>query len=187
MKLIIGLGNPGTEYKETRHNIGFRIIDAFAKKSNFPAWQKSPKFKAYFTKMALGKHAVILAKPNTFMNESGLAVRAVQQYYKISTPDIWVMYDDIDLPLGSLRIRKQGSGGTHNGMKSILSCLLSEQFPRFRVGIKPDHMVRDLSRYVLGKFTKKESPLVNQVLKQALDALNCALDINIETAMNRYN
>lgn len=184
MNLIVGLGNPGKKFDCTRHNIGFFAIDALQKLLGTSAWKKSARCQSIIST----NQSLILAKPQTFMNESGTAVRLLARYYKIKSQNIWVIYDDIDLAFGSLRIRMNGSAGTHNGMRSIISCLGSNDFPRFRIGIKPlDHEIKDLSRFVLKKFPKKDLAIVNASIENAACAVQTALQKGITSAMNMYN
>ncbi|HEX2059648.1 MAG TPA: aminoacyl-tRNA hydrolase, partial [Thermoanaerobaculia bacterium] len=155
MKLIVGLGNPGPEYERTRHNVGWQVIDAFAKKFRIEVTRHEKNALTGTGRVAGG--SVMVAKPLTYMNLSGDAVRLLVNAYVESTQDLIVVYDDIDLPLGKLRIRPNGSAGTHNGMRSIISILQTEQFPRLRVGIGASDQGR-LRDYVLDEFTAEEQP-----------------------------
>jgi PTH1 family peptidyl-tRNA hydrolase len=182
---FIGLGNPGPQYDVTRHNIGYLAIDQL-----MDAWGVS----TMKTQKGLVKHeridrngtAVILAKPLTYMNQSGQGVAWVTQYYKIPPENCWIIYDDVDLPLGTLRIRKSGSAGTHNGMRSIVAHIGSS-FPRIRLGIQPGHPVSDLSSYVLGRWTKGDLSIVEPVLTGIHAIVDTILSDGIDAAMNRYN
>lgn len=173
MKLICGLGNPGTKYEKTRHNAGFRFIDAYAKQFDFP--QFTEKGKALVSTKGEGFKKVILVKPQTFMNLSGEAVREVMQFHKIEPKDLLVVYDDVDLPLGSIRYREKGSAGTHNGMKSLIECLATLDFPRLRLGIEsrgvtaPEQMPLDV--FVLAPFLKEEEPVFQKELEEALSKI----------------
>ena len=184
MKLIVGLGNPGAEYAETRHNIGWRVIDAFAAKFRI-ALAKHEKNAMTGTGRVAGG-SVMVAKPLTYMNLSGDAVRLLANAYLDATSDLIVVYDDIDLPAGKLRIRLNGSAGTHNGMRSIIGELQSENFPRLRVGIgaQGEQRLRD---YVLDEFSAEEQPLMDEAVKRAVDALVLFCRGDLRRAMNEYN
>lgn len=170
MKLICGLGNPGEKYTKTRHNVGFRFIDAYAKAHDFPDFEEKGKY--WITEKGQGFKKVILLKPTTFMNLSGEAVQEVLQFYKIEPKDLLVVYDDVDLPLGTLRYRESGSAGTHNGMKSIIQCLATLDFPRLRIGIEsrgetaPEQM--PLDAFVLAPFTPEEGKILEESLTEAI-------------------
>ena len=153
MKVIIGLGNPGRDYEKTRHNVGFMVIDEIANKLGISGGKE--KFDAVLLEDFVGQEKVVLVKPLTFMNDSGRAVRRIIDFYSLNPTDIIVIYDDVDIDLGKLRIRKNGSAGTHNGMKSIIYELKSDNFPRVRLGINKEKR-GDLKRVVLKKFSKEE-------------------------------
>lgn len=183
MFLIAGLGNPGKEYVNTRHNAGFMVIDKLAEKTDSASF--SVKHKALITKVIIDGKKGILAKPVTFMNASGESLRELVDYYK---PDkLIVVYDDITLDVGSIRVRKHGSAGGHNGMKSIISCLNTEEFERVRVGIgeKPPRM--DLADWVLGHFPKEQLSDLDKATDAAVNALHMMLDDKTDEAMNLYN
>ena len=171
MKLIIGLGNPGDQYTGTRHNVGFAAIDKLAEHYSFDEFKKAEKFKALLIEGQIADQKVILAKPLTFMNLSGQAVQSLQAYYKIPVEDIVIVYDDIDIESGKMRIKSSGSAGTHNGMRSIVQAFGTE-VPRVRIGIKPiDEFQGDLSAYVLGKFTADQKNLINEVISELPEAI----------------
>ncbi|MBP5454725.1 MAG: aminoacyl-tRNA hydrolase [Lachnospiraceae bacterium] len=186
MVIIVGLGNPGKDYDMTRHNAGFMAIDALSKKYGIDVNEK--KHKAKIGKGVIDGKKVILAKPQTFMNASGESVRELVDYYK---PDIEneliIIYDDITLDVGGLRVRKKGSAGGHNGMKSIIAHLGSEDFKRIRVGIgeKPPRM--DLADWVLGHFKKEDVDSLTESLENACDAVSMILADGTDEAMNKYN
>ena len=186
MKLIIGLGNPGAEYERSRHNIGWNVVDAFAKKFRIDISKHEKDAMTGEGRVAGG--SVKVAKPLTFMNLSGDAVRLLVNAYLESTDDLLVVYDDIDLPLARLRIRPSGSAGTHNGMRSIVASLATERFPRLRFGVRgteyPDGRLRD---YVLDEFTAEEMPLVNRGIERAVDALVLFARGDLRRAMNEFN
>ena len=185
MFLIAGLGNPGKEYENTRHNAGFMVLDALADKLGADISEK--KHKALCGKAVIGGQKVILLKPQTYMNSSGESIRAAADYYKVDPEDILVVYDDISLAPGQLRIRAKGSAGGHNGIKSIIAHLGSQEFPRIKVGVgaKPDRM--DLADYVLGHFSQVETRIMEDAVKEAAQAVQAIILDGIETAMNRYN
>lgn len=185
MKIIIGLGNPGIRYAGTRHNIGFSVIDELAEKYNISINNK--KHKAILGSGCIEGEKVILAMPQTFMNLSGESVRALVDFYKCEPKDIIVIYDDIDLAVGGLRIRKKGSAGGHNGMKNIILHLNSQEFVRVRVGVgqKPENM--DLADYVLSRFDKEDLPMIRESCTKACEAVGVILAEGADAAMNRFN
>jgi peptidyl-tRNA hydrolase, PTH1 family len=183
-RLIVGLGNPGAKFDRTRHNIGFDLVDQLAKR-----WQISvadqKKFQGLVGEGWVNRQKIVLLKPQTFMNLSGQSVRAVLDWYKLEPTEVLVLYDDLDLPLGRLRIRLSGSAGGHNGMKSIISHLGTNSFPRLRMGIgKSDD---ETIAHVLGKFSAAESEIVNETLQVAADAVDLSVGAGVEKAMNKYN
>ena len=184
MYIIVGLGNPGRQYAGTRHNVGFEVIDRLADKNHIAVDTK--KHKALIGKGFIGGEKVILAKPQTFMNLSGESVRELLEYYKADTEDLLVIFDDVRLPVGQLRIRKKGSAGGHNGIKSIIAHC-GDHFPRIKVGIgeKPPRM--DLADYVLGHFGAEEKTVMEESFLQAADAVWAILIEGMEPAMNRFN
>ena len=186
MIIIAGLGNPGKEYETTRHNAGFMTIDMLAKKYNIDVIEK--KHKALIGKGVIEGTKVILVKPQTYMNNSGESLREVVDYYKADAEsDLVVIYDDITLDVGGLRVRKKGSAGGHNGIKSIIAHLGTENFKRIRVGIgeKPSKM--DLADWVLGYFPKADLKNLEEAMEDAVDALKLILNDEIDEAMNKYN
>lgn len=186
MIIIAGLGNPGKEYENTRHNAGFMVVDALAKKMNVDV--TTYKHKALLGKGILAGQKVVLAKPQTFMNSSGESLRELFDYYKPNAEDeIIVIYDDITLDVGSIRVRKSGSAGGHNGMKSIIAHLGTQEFPRVRVGIgeKPARM--DLKDWVLGHFPEAEKENLSKGIEDAAEAVEMLLKGEIDEAMNRFN
>lgn len=186
MIIIVGLGNPGREYQGTRHNAGFMVIDALAEKYGIDVAEK--KHKGLIGKGTIEGKKVILAKPQTFMNSSGECLRELFDYYKPDvTTELIVVYDDITLDVGGLRVRKKGSAGGHNGMKSIIAHLGTEEFLRIRVGIgeKPPRM--DLADWVLGHFHKEDIEKLNDAISEAVDAVAMLVNEEADEAMNRYN
>ncbi len=182
--LIVGLGNPGSQYARTRHNVGFMVIDCLLARLNQTL--KLKKFNGIYTKADYNGMELYLLEPLTYMNLSGQAVRDLAGYFKIPTENIIVIYDDMDLELGRLRMRMKGSAGSHNGMKSIITCLSSQEFPRIRVGIG-GHGIIDAKDYVLGKFSPQDMEVLTPALEKAADAALEILDSGVEKAMNKYN
>lgn len=186
MFVIVGLGNPGAKYEETRHNVGFKTIDILAKQLKVDLSKK--KFKALVGEGNLCNQKVVLIKPQTYMNLSGESVYNAISWYKIPLSNLIIIYDDIDLPVGKLRIRRNGSAGTHNGMRSILDYIQSEEFPRIRIGVgAPPHKEFDLADYVLSRFTSEEKPQVDTSLHNAAEAAMLIVQNDIAAAMNRFN
>lgn len=185
MFIIAGLGNPTKEYEGTRHNAGFMVLDSLADKLNTDLSEK--KHKALCGRGVIGGEKVILLKPQTFMNSSGESIRAAADYYKIEPENILVVYDDITLAPGNLRIRAKGSAGGHNGIKSIIAHLGTQEFPRVRVGVgeKPPRM--DLADYVLGHFSQGEKKIMEDAVKEAADAVCEIVTDGIDRAMNSHN
>ena len=184
MKLIVGLGNPGAEYERTRHNVGWQVLDAFARKFRIAVTKHEKSAMTGSGRVAGG--SVTVAKPLTYMNLSGDAVRLLVNAYLESTDDLIVVYDDIDLPLGKLRIRPSGSSGTHNGMRSIVQTLGTERFPRLRVGIGAADGGR-LRDYVLDEFAGDEQAVVDRAIERAVDALVLFARGDLRRAMNEFN
>ena len=184
--LIVGLGNPGREYEKTRHNTGFRAMDILAEKLN--AKVDRLKFQGLYTQVNYGGKKLFLLKPQTYMNLSGEAVRQAVDFYKIPPERVLVLFDDISLPVGKLRIRKNGSAGGHNGLKSIISCLGSDQFPRVKIGVgaKP-HPDYDLADWVLSTVSKTEWPDYQDAMDHAAEAALCIVKNGCEKAAAEYN
>ncbi len=184
MYIIVGLGNPGKKYDATRHNVGFETIDLLARKNKIDV--KRLKHKALCGEGHIGGKKVILAKPQTFMNLSGQTLLDISQFYKIDPKNIIVVYDDVDIDTGIIRIREKGSAGSHNGMKSIIHQLQTDSFPRVRIGIgRPEF--GDLADYVLGRFPKDEIPIILEAVERAALACETIVTDGISLAMNRYN
>ncbi len=185
MKLIVGLGNPGREYELTRHNIGFMAIDELAKRWNISLNEQ--KFKGLFGAGFVNGEKVILLKPLTYMNLSGESIRPLMDYYKIDVEDFIVMYDDLDIPVGKLRLRMKGSAGGHNGVKSTISHLGTQEFQRIRMGIDRPKNGMKVVDYVLGRFTTEETSGVNQSIEKAADACEEWLNKPFLQIMNTFN
>jgi len=192
MKLIVGLGNPGRDYVNNRHNAGFKCVDLFAREHGISLTQRGAR-----SKLGSGEAAntrIVVAKPQTFMNLSGEAVSALVRRYKLSPEDILVIHDDLDLPLGKIRIREKGSSGGHNGLKSIIAHLGTQDFPRIRVGIAPTEGSDgaaapevDAIEHVLSDFTDAEKTVMREVYPRVATAIECILTEGIAAAMNKYN
>lgn len=183
MKVVVGLGNPGNEYQETRHNIGFMVVDALAKELNISLDKN--KFKGQIGEGFLNGEKIILVKPMTYMNLSGETVGPLLSWYKLDRADLLVVYDDMDLSLGQLRIRRKGSSGGHNGMKSIIAHLNTEDFSRLKIGIGSPRF--NVINYVLGKFEKDEKQIVEEAINRAVEAAKVFLTKGVQEAMNKYN
>jgi peptidyl-tRNA hydrolase, PTH1 family len=188
MKLIVGLGNPGKKYERSWHNLGFAVLDLLRKELNLTDFKKSVKFKGEITKGEVGNETIILLKPTTFMNNSGLAVAALSSYFKIKPKDIIIIHDDLDLPLGKLRLATNSSAGGHNGLKSIIEQLGSKEFYRIKIGIKTELVDKiNPADYVLTGWDKEQSIAVKEQLKKAAEAANDLLAIGPAKAMNKWN
>lgn len=186
MYLITGLGNPGKQYERTRHNMGFDTIDELVDRHRIPG--SGMQHKAMYGKGMIAGEKVILAKPLTYMNLSGDSVREFINYYKMDPEtELIVIYDDIDLEPGQIRIRKKGSAGGHNGMKSIISQIGTQNFYRVKVGVGAKPAGWDLADYVLGRFSTKEREEVDKAIEEAADAVEVILGEGIDAAMNKYN
>jgi peptidyl-tRNA hydrolase, PTH1 family len=214
MKLIVGLGNPGEKYEGTRHNLGFMAVDHFlkdAKSAKEAVWSANSKLKSEIAIINSGPSAsshsagsgqagpdgkIILAKPQTFMNNSGLSVSLLLNYYKIEPSDLWVVYDELDLPVGAMKIRFGGAAAGHHGVESVMEKIGTDKFWRFRMGIGVSHdkeravgrqKFKDARDYVLGGFKRGDQGKIRELIKHSSKALQMALEKGIEAAMNRYN
>lgn len=186
MYLIVGLGNPGRQYEGTRHNMGFDTVDYLIDKYQIP--QSGVKFNAMYGTGMIGRQKVILMKPLSYMNLSGTPVQAMASYFKVDPEtEMIVIYDDIDLNPGQLRIRKQGSAGGHNGMKDLIQKLGTQKFLRIKVGVGAKPKGWDLADYVLGRFSPEERKIVDESLVRAADAVKLILSEGVDAAMNEYN
>lgn len=196
MKLIVGLGNPGGQYESTRHNIGFMVVEKLAHELTMGtvSWKEDEKHKALLYK----KGDILFAKPLTFMNNSGIAVQSIMNFYNLSVSDLWVVHDDIDLPLGKIRIRESGGTGGHHGIASIMAAVKTDKFVRFRLGIgrgkeaPADARERNLHhrsviRYVLSRFTRSEAGSLKHLVKHGTEAVRMALLDSIDKTMMRFN
>ncbi len=203
MKLIVGLGNPGEKYEKTKHNLGFLVVEQFLKNFETAAnsvWKENKKFKSDIAEIEWQKKVgksekIIIAKPNTYMNNSGMAVKIIADFYKISADNILVIHDELDLPLGYLKIRLGGSSAGHNGVQSVMESLGTEKFYRVRLGIGKEktgermakYKVKNTEDYVLSSFSAPERGKIKNLVKHAAAALSEVLEKGPEAAMNRFN
>ncbi len=185
MRLIVGLGNPGPEYAWTPHNLGFFVIDKLAEKTGIRV--ERPEAKAYVGRGQLAGQEVLFAKPQTSMNLSGLSVRELMARFEVEPAGLIVAYDEAALPWGMLRIRERGSAGGHNGVKSIIGALGTDEFARIRLGVKPEHPVDNLADYVLAPMRKAQLEVAAEMVEQAAEAAEVILTEGLARAMNRYN
>lgn len=185
MWAIVGLGNPGRYYSKTRHNVGFLFIKKLAKEWNVKV--KKKKFSSKVTEVSKNREKILLAMPQTYMNNSGFAVRQIIDGKKIKPEHVVVIYDDLDLSMGEIRIREKGGGGTHKGMSSIIQEVQTTEIPRIRVGIGPLSPHEDATEYVLSSFEEEEQPLLEESIKKARTALEIILSGEVERAMNEFN
>ena len=186
MRLIVGLGNPGIEYQFTPHNMGFLAVDRIAEESGVRVGNR--RCRALTGKAVIASQEVLLAKPETFMNLSGMSVRELAREYQADPArDLIVIYDELDLALGTMRIRQRGSSAGHNGLESIIGALGTPEFVRIRLGIGPDHPVKDGARYVLSQFRRSQYPVVDEVLDRTAEAVRVILAEGVARAMSRFN
>lgn len=200
MKLIVGLGNPGEKYEGTRHNLGFMIVEHFLREfqsAENDSWENSSKFKSEIAKIEWQpKHGslekVILMKPKTYMNNSGMAVKIVADFYRIPAADIWIINDEVDLPLGMMKIRFGGASAGHHGVESIINHLNTDKFWRFRMGIGEkkelnNSRLKNIDDFVLGHFSGAEKGKVKKLIKRGVKAIETSLEESLEAAMNKFN
>lgn len=185
MIAIVGLGNPGKDYIDTRHNVGFKTIDLLAERNNIS--MNKIKFKSVYGEGFIEGKKVLLVKPQTYMNNSGIAVRELCDFYKLSLENVIIIVDDIDIDFAKIRIRKKGSAGTHNGLKSIIYHLKDENFPRIKIGIGKKKENQDLADFVLGPFTKEEQKDIDIAIENTALAIETMVKDGIDMAMNKFN
>ena len=184
MKMIVGLGNPGKEYEKTRHNIGFMVIDNYAKDKDIHDFKK--KFNGLYTIFTHNNESFLLLKPQSFMNLSGIVIQKFASYYKINPEDILVIHDDLDLPVGKIKIKYKGSSGGHNGIKNIIENLKTEVFTRFKIGIGRDNSISYVD-YVVGKFNKNDFETISKIFSFSSLVIDDFLNYDIEKIMSKYN
>lgn len=185
MKLIVGLGNPEGKYSNTRHNMGFDVVNKLSEKYDISI--KENKFKSLFGKGIIENEKVLILKPQTFMNLSGEAIQECMDFYKLDLQDLIVIYDDMDVKPSNIRIRKKGTAGSHNGMKSIVNILNTTEFTRIRVGIGKPEFKHDMIGYVIGKLDDDENEKLQQGVDLAVDAVSEMIKNGVDVAMNKYN
>ena len=186
MKLVVGLGNPGIEYQFTPHNLGFLTVDRIAERCKVDV--ASRRCQAATAKVRLLGNEILLAKPETYMNLSGLSVRKLVENLQVNpASDLIVVYDELDLPFGAIRIRQRGGTAGHNGLESVVGSLGTDEFVRVRLGIQPSHPVRDGAKFVLGQFKKAQLEAVDELIERAADAVEAILKDGLAAAMNRFN
>ncbi len=184
--IIVGLGNPGIKYENTRHNVGFLSIDYICKQSNIKL--NCSKFDGIYGYGNLGKNKVLFLKPQTFMNKSGECVLKIMSYYKVPLEKVILIFDDISLPIGKIRIRRSGTHGGHNGVRNIIDLSSSSNFPRVKVGVgERPNKDWDLANWVLSKFSKEENDIIEDTLKDIQNSINLIIEGNMEKAMSLYN
>ena len=186
MRLIVGLGNPGPQYEWTRHNCGFMVVDELARRTGCEIRRR--ECQAQTARMRVGRNDVLLVKPQTFMNESGVSVAALKARYDVaSAGEVLVIADEIALPFGRIRLRRAGSAGGHNGLKSVIEKLGTQDFSRLRLGIRPDHPIADAATFVLSEFPRRERKALAEMVARAADAVEALLNDGIAQAMAQYN
>lgn len=183
--VVAGLGNPGGKYDYTRHNVGFETIDILAQKHDIKI--SKLKHKALSGEGSIGGKRVLLVKPQTYMNLSGESIREIIQWYKSDIKNLIIVYDDIDLPIGKLRVRPKGSSGSHNGMKSVIYQIQSDEFPRVRIGVDKPPEGWDLANFVLSRFSNEERKTIEESLLNASNAVEAIIKSGVDAAMNKYN
>jgi len=190
MIIIVGLGNPGKKFEKTRHNVGFRVLDEFSRKNNFSDFKLSKKFLAEISEGIMNKEKVVLTRPQTFMNQSGKSVKILNTKYKIQNTNLFVIHDDIDLPLGKIRISAGRSSAGHKGVESIIKESGTKNFVRFRIGIKPEKIEnrkQKIEKFVLQKFNKEEEKILKNVIEKTIEAIEMAIREEVEKTMTKYN
>lgn len=183
--IVVGLGNPGSKYDNTRHNVGFETVDFLSRRHGINITKL--KHKALIGDGTISGQKVLLVKPQTFMNLSGESVREILEWYKVPVENIIIIYDDIDIPVGKLRLRPKGSAGTHNGMRSVIYQIQSDEFPRVRIGVDRPPEGWDLANYVLSKFAGDDKKKAEEAIVNAADAIEAIVKSGIDQAMNKFN
>jgi PTH1 family peptidyl-tRNA hydrolase len=185
MKLIVGLGNPGSRYRGTRHNVGWEVLERLARKHGIAIGEDTGW--AEVGRGDIGPHRVVLARPMTYVNASGMAVQDLRRRFRVKPSDLFLIVDDLDLPLGRLRLRQKGTAGGHNGLRSVIEALGTDGFPRMRVGIGRPPGKTDAADHVLARFSAEERQMLNDALDRAVEALEVAIVDGVDVAMNRFN
>ncbi|WP_353094430.1 aminoacyl-tRNA hydrolase [Tissierella praeacuta] len=185
MFVVVGLGNPGKEYTNTRHNIGFDTIDLLANRNNIKI--NKIKFKSVYGEGIIGNEKVLLVKPQTYMNNSGITVRDIYNFYKVPIENIIIIVDDIDIDFAAVRIKRKGSAGSHNGLKSIIYLLQQDNFPRVKIGIGKKHENQDLANFVLSRFSKEEREIIEGSLLTGAESVEAIIKYGLDEAMNEFN
>lgn len=185
MFLVVGLGNPGPEYEDTRHNLGFKVVDELARRLGIRELKE--KHHSFLAEGKIGDHRVILAEPQTFMNNSGLAVRGLLQWYKLSPENLILVYDDVDLEVGQIRIREKGGAAGHHGVESVINSIGTSAFPRVRIGIGRENPTADVTDYVLQKIPPSQRELLDAAVITAADAVEEIIKSGLSSAMNKFN
>ncbi len=187
MYIVVGLGNPGKDYEDTRHNLGFKTIEELARQFGLFELKAKSKLQSYVGESVFQEHKIILAQPQTFMNHSGLAVSALINWYKASPEHLIVVFDDVDLEPGQIRIRPKGISGGHHGVDSIIEQINTTEFNRVRIGIGREDLSSDVTEYVLKKIPPNEREILNAAIPKAAEAVKTIISCGIEQAMNKYN
>lgn len=190
MFLIVGLGNPGKKFKNTRHNIGFRVVDKYSKLNKFPPWKNKKEFLSLISEGKVNNIKIILAKPQTFMNDSARAIRLLIENFRLQIENLLLIHDEFDIPLGKIKISSGKNSAGHKGVQSIINELNTKEFYRFRIGIKqPNYEFKKIIKknFVLEKFSKKEEEILNKILLKTCDAISLAITKGMKIAMNVYN
>lgn len=185
MKLIVGLGNPGSRYRGTRHNVGWEVLERLARKHGIAIEEDTGW--AEVGRGDIGPHRVVVARPMTYVNASGMAVQDLKRRFRVKPSDLFLIVDDLDLPLGRLRLRQKGTAGGHNGLRSVIEALGTDGFPRMRVGIGRPPGKTDAADHVLARFSAEERQMLNDALDRAVEALEVAIVDGVDVAMNRFN
>jgi PTH1 family peptidyl-tRNA hydrolase len=185
MHLIVGLGNPGPEYENTRHNLGFKVIEELARRLGIPSLKS--KCHSFIAETKIGDHKAIIAQPQTFMNDSGPAVRGLLDWFKIKTDNLVLIYDDVDLEVGQLRVREKGNAGGHHGVESVIASVGTTHFSRVRIGIGRESLTADVTDYVLQNIPSEQREMLSEAIVSAADAVEHILSNGFSAAMNKFN
>ena len=187
MILIIGLGNPGKEFEHTPHNLGFAILNSFQEQNSFSDWQEKKKMLSLLSEGEMAGQEIVLAKPQTFMNKSGKAVKALLNFYKLKPKDLWVVHDDLDLDLGEMKISQAKGSAGHKGVQSIIDETKTNDFVRFRLGVSLFEEIKDLEKFVLKRFSEEEQESAEEIIGRVVVALEVSINSGLEQAMNDFN